>query len=69
MKKNLLIFITGTDRAPIGGLSKLTMTIGRMGGDSDKLPTANTCANILHLPEYNSKNKLKAKLELALKYK
>jgi ubiquitin-protein ligase E3 A len=50
MKKAFLVFVTGCDRAPIGGLSKLNITIGRMCPDSDKLPTSHTCANILLIP-------------------
>ncbi|GAN06323.1 o ubiquitin protein ligase E3A [Mucor ambiguus] len=34
-KKKLLFFATGSDRAPIGGLSKLQFVIAKNGGDSD----------------------------------
>ncbi|ORE05395.1 hypothetical protein BCV72DRAFT_230001 [Rhizopus microsporus var. microsporus] len=35
-KKKLLFFATGSDRAPIGGLSKLQFVIAKNGGDSDR---------------------------------
>lgn len=36
-KKKLLQFTTGTDRVPVGGLSKLKMIIAKNGPDSDRL--------------------------------
>jgi ubiquitin-protein ligase E3 A len=62
----LLFFATGSDRAPIGGLSKLGLVITRQGPDSEKLPTAHTCFNHLILPEYSTKEKLKEKLKKAI---
>jgi len=38
-KKQLLQFATGSDRVPIGGLSKLKLIIARNGPDSDRLHT------------------------------
>jgi len=35
-KKLLLQFVTGSDRVPIGGLSKLKLIITRNGPDSDR---------------------------------
>jgi hypothetical protein len=64
-----LFFATGTDRVPIGGLLNLKLTIQRQGPDSNILPTAQTCSSVLLLPEYNSREKLRKKLELALKFK
>lgn len=61
--------MTGSDRSPIGGLSQLKFTIQRHGPDSPNLPSAHTCSNTLLLPEYASKLKLQAKLELALRHK
>ena len=59
-------FFSGSDRAPIGGLSELTMVVQRASPDSDHLPTSHTCFNILMLPEYTSKAKLKALLTIAI---
>ncbi|KAI8064795.1 uncharacterized protein B0P05DRAFT_476221 [Gilbertella persicaria] len=61
-KKKLLFFATGSDRSPIGGLSKLQFVIAKNGGDSDRLPTSHTCYNVLLLCEYSSKEKLKERL-------
>jgi len=65
-KKSLLFFTTGNDRAPIGGLGSLKFNIVRNGDDTDRLPTAYTCFNILLLPEYSSKSKLENRLKLAI---
>ncbi|XP_022905557.1 ubiquitin-protein ligase E3A [Onthophagus taurus] len=67
-KRKLLQFTTGSDRVPIGGLSKLKLVIAKNGPDSDRLPTAHTCFNVLLLPEYSSKEKLKDRLVKAINY-
>ena len=38
-KKLLLEFFTGSDRIPVGGLSRLKPKIQSSGPDSDRLPT------------------------------
>ncbi|XP_061420057.1 ubiquitin-protein ligase E3A isoform X1 [Lethenteron reissneri] len=65
-KRLFLQFTTGTDRAPVGGLGKLKMIIAKNGPDSDRLPTAHTCFNVLLLPEYCSREKLKERLLKAI---
>ncbi|CAN7998182.1 unnamed protein product [Ixodes hexagonus] len=67
-KRKLLQFATGSDRVPVGGLSKLKLVIARHGTDSDRLPTAHTCFNVLLLPEYSSKEKLEDRLLKAINY-
>lgn len=67
-KRLFLKFTTGTDRCPHGGLSELKLTIARNGPDTEKLPTAHTCFNVLLLPEYSSEKKLKEKLVKAIQY-
>lgn len=67
-KRKLLQFTTGSDRVPLGGLSKLKLVIARNGPDSDRLPTAHTCFNVLLLPEYSTKEKLKDRLVKAINY-
>ncbi|KAA0200679.1 hypothetical protein HAZT_HAZT004118 [Hyalella azteca] len=64
----LLQFATGSARAPVGGLAHLKLVIARHGPDTDRLPTAHTCFNVLLLPEYGSKEKLKDRLMKAIKY-
>ncbi|EDV24576.1 uncharacterized protein TRIADDRAFT_56514 [Trichoplax adhaerens] len=65
-KKLLLMFVTGSDRAPLKGLGNLKIIIQRNGGDSNRLPTAMTCFNRLLLPDYKNKNKLEKLLLLAI---
>jgi ubiquitin-protein ligase E3 A len=65
-KKQLLVFTTGSDRVPVGGMSKLQFVIARNGTDDNRLPTSHTCFNALMLCEYSSKEKLKDRLLLAL---
>ena len=62
----LLLFATGSARAPIGGLSKLSFKIQRNGGATDRLPTAATCFNTLLLPEYADKETMQRCLEIAV---
>jgi hypothetical protein len=40
--------------------------VQRSGPDSDLLPTAHTCFNVLLLPEYASKEKLRERLAVAM---
>jgi len=65
-RKAFLEFFTGSDRVPIGGLGKLKPKIQSSGPDSDRLPTAHTCFNILLLPAYESRDKLKDRLLKAI---
>lgn len=66
-KRSFLQFATGCDRAPVAGLKALRLLVQRAGPDSDKLPTAHTCFNALLLPDYSSKDKLRAKLLTAIR--
>jgi hypothetical protein len=66
-RKKLLFFVTGSDRAPIKGLSGLDFGLYRNGPDSDRLPTSHTCFNALMLPEYGSKGKLKAFMLISIR--
>ena len=65
MKCKFLLFTTGSDRAPVGGLANVVITIQKVN-DPSKLPVSHTCFNILCLPNYPRKNDLKRKLEIAL---
>ncbi|XP_058055109.1 ubiquitin-protein ligase E3A [Anopheles bellator] len=67
-KRKLLQFTTGSDRVPVGGLSRLKLVIARNGPDCDRLPTSHTCFNVLLLPEYDSKEKLEERLLKAINY-
>jgi len=65
-KRKLLQFTTGSDRIPVGGLAKLKLIIAKNGPDSDRLPSAHTCYNVLLLPEYTDKQKLNNLLHKAI---
>ena len=66
-KKSFLQFVTGSDRAPIGGLGRLPIVVQRDGaGDTRRLPSTHTCFNTLMLPEYSSRAKLAERLKTAL---
>ncbi|KAF2670450.1 hypothetical protein BT63DRAFT_424396 [Microthyrium microscopicum] len=65
-RKALLGFITGNERMPVSGLT--IISIIKMGDDSEMLPTSSTCFSKLSLPEYSSKEKLEAKLAMALEH-
>jgi hypothetical protein len=64
-KLKFLQFTTGSDRAPIGGLKSIKITIQRMG-DPTKLPSSHTCFFIFGLPDYQNKHVMKNKIDLAL---
>ena len=42
--------------------------VDKMKGQIDKLPTASTCFNQLHIPEYSSYDKAKEMISIAIKY-
>lgn len=65
-KRQLLEFVTASDRVPVNGVGSLMFVIQRNGPDSDRVPTSLTCFGRLLLPEYSSKKKLSTKLKLAL---
>ncbi|KAI8870224.1 HECT-domain-containing protein, partial [Ramicandelaber brevisporus] len=66
-RRLLLKFVTGTDRVPVGGFSKLTFVISKNGvGESDRLPTAHTCFNVMLLCEYETRETLKDRLLTAI---
>ena len=66
-RRNLLVFATGSDRAPVNGLKAMRFEIHRDdSNDATKLPTSSTCYNALKLPEYPNQATLKQKLDLAI---
>ena len=61
------MFVTGCNRAPIGGLSSLPFIISR-NGNINELPSSHTCFNHLVLPDYRDKELMKMKIQTALNY-
>ena len=64
-KRKFLLFLTGSDRIPIAGMSSVTICIQRTT-DTAFLPVAHTCFNLLDLPQYGTKEKLRFKLLQAI---
>ncbi|UYV76224.1 hypothetical protein LAZ67_13003088 [Cordylochernes scorpioides] len=64
-RRALLVFVTASDRVPLEGT---IFSIQSSNSGPDLLPSAGTCDNILFLPKYSSKSKLKEKLMLAIRY-
>jgi len=64
-KKKFMIFCTGTDRIPIGGLQSLKFVIQRHNNVKN-LPSAQTCFNVLQLPDYQLKEIIMKKIDIIL---
>lgn len=62
-KKEFLLFLTGCNKVPINGLK---IIIQPVRVSEEHLPVAHTCFNLLDLPLYKTKEKLKEKLLLAM---
>uniref|UniRef100_A0A8C5MLC3 HECT and RLD domain containing E3 ubiquitin protein ligase 3 n=1 Tax=Leptobrachium leishanense TaxID=445787 RepID=A0A8C5MLC3_9ANUR len=65
-KKKFLLFLTGSDRIPIYGMSSLRIIIQSVSIGEDHLPVAHTCYNLLDLPKYSNKETLKRRLTQAI---
>ncbi|KAA8499862.1 putative E3 ubiquitin-protein ligase HERC3 [Porphyridium purpureum] len=65
-KRKFLFFVSGCDRAPVGGLENMKLILQRAGPDTGKLPTSHTCFNVFLLPEYSSREKLLRLLLIAI---
>uniref|UniRef100_A0A8C0FMH7 HECT-type E3 ubiquitin transferase n=1 Tax=Bubo bubo TaxID=30461 RepID=A0A8C0FMH7_BUBBB len=65
-KKKFLLFLTGSDRIPIYGMSSLRIVIQSTTSGEQYLPVAHTCYNLLDLPKYSSKEILSARLVQAI---
>ncbi|KAJ1412425.1 ubiquitin protein ligase, partial [Ochromonadaceae sp. CCMP2298] len=66
-KQKFLQFVTGSTKAPIGGLRNIGLKIQRMGPHSASLPTAHTCFNTLLLPAYEGEQVLRERLVRAIR--
>ncbi|XP_039277120.1 probable E3 ubiquitin-protein ligase HERC4 isoform X2 [Nilaparvata lugens] len=64
-KRKFLLFLTGSDRVPIQGMKGIKIFI-QPTSDSAYLPVAHTCFNLLDLPRYGTKEKLRYKLLQAI---
>ncbi|KAJ8935929.1 hypothetical protein NQ318_008705 [Aromia moschata] len=64
-KKKFLLFLTGSDRIPIQGMKAIKIII-QPTNDEKFLPVAHTCFNLLDLPRYRTKERLRYKLMQAI---
>ncbi|TSK22494.1 putative E3 ubiquitin-protein ligase HERC4 [Bagarius yarrelli] len=69
-RKKFLTFVKGTDRLPVGGLSKLQLKIVcyRYEDSDDRFPSAQTCNSVFNLPNYSSVQILREKFVHAINY-
>lgn len=65
-KKKFLLFLTGSDRIPILGMSEIKIILQPMKVEDDHLPVAHTCFNLLDLPMYSTEDVMREKLRLAI---
>ncbi len=66
LQKKFLLFTTGSDRIPVGGVSEMSFKITRLPHKTENLPEAHTCFNQLVLPRYENKRILREKLITAI---
>ncbi|CAG9559714.1 unnamed protein product [Danaus chrysippus] len=64
-KKKFLLFLTGSDRVPIQGMRDIKIRIQPVADDRF-FPVAHTCFNLLDLPRYQTKERLKYHLLMAI---
>ncbi|XP_017765568.1 PREDICTED: probable E3 ubiquitin-protein ligase HERC4 isoform X2 [Eufriesea mexicana] len=64
-KKKFLLFLTGSDRIPIQGMKAIKITMQPVE-DERLLPIAHTCFNLLDLPRYQTRERLRYKLLQAI---
>uniref|UniRef100_T1J0Y5 HECT-type E3 ubiquitin transferase n=1 Tax=Strigamia maritima TaxID=126957 RepID=T1J0Y5_STRMM len=64
--KKFLLFTTGSDRVPVGGMGEMIFKISCTRERSNMLPTSHTCFNQLVLPLYPNKEILRNKLIIAI---
>jgi hypothetical protein len=64
--RQLLEFVTASDRVPVNGLESIQFIIQKNGDDDKRLPSSSTCYGRLLLPQYSSRSVLEEKLGKAL---
>ena len=67
-QKQLLEFVTASSRVPVNGAESLVFVIERSDSETSALPGSSTCFGTLRLPEYESKEILASKLDIALEH-
>jgi len=67
-KTKFVVFVTASDRAPLGGWRDCRLIVQRSGREErrDCLPASFTCMSMLMLPRYETRAKLRSKLLQAI---
>jgi len=70
-KGNFLQFVTSCSRPPLLGFKELVpkFSIQPSGTETDRLPTASTCFNLLKIPLYQNEKQLRDKLKFSINSK
>ena len=66
-KIKFLKFLTGSSLVPVTGLKEVQLEIQK-STDTEKLPVAHTCTNILQLPDYCDEDKLRKNIKICIEY-
>lgn len=64
--RQLLEFVTASDRVPVNGLGSIQFIVQKNGDDDARLPSSSTCYGRLLLPQYSSRKILEEKLAKAI---
>ncbi|OAP58389.1 hypothetical protein AYL99_07479 [Fonsecaea erecta] len=64
--RQLLEFVTASDRVPVNGMQSVTFIIQKNGEEDERLPSSSTCYGRLLLPKYSSRTVMKEKLTKAI---
>jgi len=65
-KLQFIVFVTGSDRVPLGGWADLHLKVQKNGCCDRRLPTAYTCFSLVLLPKYSSIDVLRRNLLMAI---
>ena len=71
-RKAFVQFVTGSSSLPPGGLANLhprLTVVRKVYTDEHAMPSVNTCAHYLKIPEYPTEKMLKERLNMATKEK
>ncbi|EXJ72688.1 uncharacterized protein A1O5_03835 [Cladophialophora psammophila CBS 110553] len=64
--RQLLEFVTASDRVPVNGMRSLTFIVQKNGEEDNRLPSSSTCYGRLLLPQYSSRAVMEEKLTKAI---
>lgn len=67
-RSKFIKYVTSSSKQPLLGFKELDPHFGifNAGADTNRLPTASTCVNLLKLPNYKDKDQLRRKLLYAI---